>query len=167
MTSIENTGLSAPRSAGIMRAAVMLALFAVLALLAERVAAQQPQQQPDDLDVTMQIIVDPDAKRPDEVVRRIPLPTRKPADSQPTGQTGPSGKQESGKPEDAGGGKEARDEAGEAREHGREASEAAKERAREAAEQREAARRAEAEERRRERGPPDDRPDPPNRPPRN
>ncbi len=34
--------------------------------------------------MTMQIIVDPDAKLPDEVVRRIPLPERKSADSSAT-----------------------------------------------------------------------------------
>ena len=49
-------------------------------LFTQRAAAQQPQEKRDDLDVTMQIIVDPDAKLPDEVVRRIPLPARKSAD---------------------------------------------------------------------------------------
>ena len=129
----------------------------------QRAAAQQSQEKRDDLDVTMQIIVDPDAKLPDEVVRRIPLPTRKSA-AQPSG--APSG--QTGKPENAGSGNDKNQDRGhEGREHGRENAEAAKERAREAAEQREAARRAEAEERRRERGPPDDRPNPPYRPPRN
>jgi hypothetical protein len=166
MTIIANNGLSAPQRTVIMRAAVASVAFLLLCLFAETAAAQeQPQGKRDDLDVTMQIIVDPDAKLPDEVVRRIPVPTRKPADAPPAGTPAQSGKPaESGKPETAGAGK---DHAAEAREHGRETSEAAKERAREAAEQREAARRAEAEERRRERGPPDDRPNPPNRPPRN
>jgi hypothetical protein len=154
MTLSVNNGLSAPQRTVIMRAAVASVAFLLLCLFAETAAAQeQPQGKRDDLDVTMQIIVDPDAKLPDEVVRRIPLPTRKSAESPP-----------------AGGGKDKdkdRDRGNEAREQGRETSEAAKERAREAAEQREAARRAEAEERRRERGPPDDRPNPPNRPPRN
>jgi hypothetical protein len=165
MTTIINTGLSESQRTVIMRAAVASVAFLLLCLVSLSVAAQEPQQgKRDDLDVTMQIIVDPDAKLPDEVVRRIPLPTRKPADSPPGGKTGG----ESGKPESAGGGKDQdQDHANDAREHGRETSEAAKERAREAAEQREAARRAEAEERRRERGPPDDRPNPPNRPPRN
>lgn len=159
MTMIENTGLSASRRTVIMRAAVMLAACGLLGLCAERAhAQQQPQQKRDDLDVTMQIIVDPDAKLPDEVVRRIPLPARKPAD------TSPANAGKSGKSEDAASDKH-EDRANEAREHGRETSESAKERAREAQEQREAARRAEAEERRRERGPPD-RPNPPNRPPR-
>ena len=163
MTIIVNNGLSAPQRTVIMRAAVASVAFLLLCLFAETAAAQeQPQGKRDDLDVTMQIIVDPDAKLPDEVVRRIPLPTRKPADSPPGGKTGG----ESGNPESAAGGKD-QDHGDEAREQGRETSEAAKERAREAAEQREAARRAEAEERRRERGPPDDRPNPPNRPPRN
>jgi hypothetical protein len=165
MTTIVNNGLSAPHRPVIMRAAVASAAFLLLCSLATSAGAQdQPQGKGDDLDVTMQIIVDPDAKLPDEVVRRIPLPTRKSADSQPS--NAPGG--ESGKPETAGSGKDKdQDRGNEAREHGRESSEAAKERAREAAEQREAARRAEAEERRRERGPPDDRPNPPNRPPRN
>ena len=58
-------------------------LAAVLLAWAAEYAQQQQQQagpKRDDLDVTMQIIVDPDAKLPDEVVRRIPLPERKPAD---------------------------------------------------------------------------------------
>ena len=165
MTIIVNNGLSAPQRPVIMRAAVASVAFLLLCLFAETAAAQeQPQGKRDDLDVTMQIIVDPDAKLPDEVVRRIPLPTRKAAESPPPGTTG----SQAGKPEGAGGGRDKEQDRGnEAREQGRETSEAAKERAREAAEQREAARRAEAEERRRERGPPDDRPNPPNRPPRN
>jgi hypothetical protein len=164
MTIIVNNGLSAPHRTVIMRAAVAFAAFLLCSFATSVAAQEQPQGKRDDLDVTMQIIVDPDAKLPDEVVRRIPLPTRKSADSQPTG--APGG--ESGKPETAGGGNDKdRDRGNEAREQGRETSDAAKERAREAAEQREAARRAEAEERRRERGPPDDRPNPPNRPPRN
>ncbi len=151
-----------------MRAGFMLAAFALLCLFAESAAAQQPpQEKRDELDVTMQIIVDPDAKLPDEVVRRIPLPARKP--DAPTGggagsSSNPSGKSDGAKPEGAG---KDNDAASEAREHGKEISQGAKERAREAAEQRESASRAEAEERRRERGPPDDRPNPPNRPPGN
>jgi hypothetical protein len=163
MTIIANNGLSAPHRTVIMRAAVaFVALLLVCSFATTAAAQEQPQGKRDDLDVTMQIIVDPDAKLPDEVIRRIPLPTRKSAESPPAGTTG----SESGKPEAAGDGKD-KDRGNEAREHGRESSEAAKERAREAADQREAARRAEAEERRRERGPPDDRPNPPNRPPRN
>ena len=166
MTIIVNNGLSAPHRPVIMRAAVAFAALVFLCSFATTAAAQeQPQGKRDDLDVTMQIIVDPDAKLPDEVVRRIPLPTRKSGESPPSGTTGG----ESGKPESAGAKDKDKedDRSNEAREQGRETSEAAKERSREAAEQREAARRAEAEERRRERGPPDDRPNPPNRPPRN
>ena len=170
MTTIVNNGLSAPHRPVIMRAAVASAAFLLLCSLATSAGAQdQPQGKGDDLDVTMQIIVDPDAKLPDEVVRRIPLPTRKPADASRTA----PGSNQTGKPENAGdnnkdNASDNKERANEAREHGRETSEAAKERAREAADQREAARRAEAEERkRRERGPPDDRPNPPNRPPRN
>jgi len=163
MTLVEFTGLSALRHTVIMRAGVMLAVFALLCLFAESAAAQQPpQEKRDELDVTMQIIVDPDAKLPDEVVRRIPLPARKP-EASPAAAAGTSGNS-SGKSDSAGSGKN--DAASEASEHGKETSQDAKERAREAADQREAARRAEAEERRREREPPD-RPDPPNRPPRN
>jgi hypothetical protein len=165
MTLVAITGLSALRRTVIMRAGFMLATFALLCLFAESAAAQQPpQEKRDELDVTMQIIVDPDAKLPDEVVRRIPLPARKP-DAPTGGAAGNSGKSDGGKPESAGSGKD-KDATNEAREHGKEASQAAKERNREAAEQREAARRAEAEERRRQPGPPDDRPNPPNRPPR-
>ena len=161
MTITANTGLSALRRTVIMRTAVMLATIALVGLFAERAAAQQPQGKHDDLDVTMQIIVDPDAKLPDEVVRRIPLPARKPAETPPAAGGNPSGQSDkSGKPDSAG-----HDNA--ASEHGKEASEAAQERAREAAEQREAARRAAAEEKKkRDHGPPD-RPDPPRRPPRN
>ena len=151
------TGLSDSRRAVIMRAAVMLAAVVALGSFTQRAAAQQPQEKRDDLDVTMQIIVDPDAKLPDEVVRRIPLPTRKSADQ--SSATAPATGDKSDK-SDAG---KERNEA--ANEHGKETSQAAHESAREAAEQREAARRAEAEERKkRERGPPDD-PNPPSRPP--
>jgi len=165
MTTIINTGLSESQRTVIMRAAVASVAFLLLCLVSLSVAAQEPQQgKRDDLDVTMQIIVDPDAKLPDEVVRRIPLPTRKPADSSPSGTRDTSGKNETGQTDTADSGKD-RDNA--ASEHGKETSQAAHDRAREAAEQREAARRAEAEERKkRERGPPDDRPNPPNRPPR-
>jgi hypothetical protein len=167
MTLVANNGLSGSRRAVIMRAAVMLAAVVALSSFTQRVAAQQSQEKRDDLDVTMQIIVDPDAKLPDEVVRRIPLPVRKSAEAPPAATGDKSGQSDKNtdKTETTGSGKE-RDNA--ASEHGKEASQAAHDRAREAAEQREAARRAEAEERKkRERGPPDDRPDPPNRPPHN
>lgn len=158
MTIIVNNGLSAPQRAVIMRAAVASAALLLLCSFATIAAAQeQPQGKRDDLDVTMQIIVDPDAKLPDEVVRRIPLPARKPAETSSAAAGGQSGNSDAGPEKD-------RDNA--ASEQGKETSEAAQERAREAQEQREAARRAAAEEKnKRERGPPD-RPDPPN-PPRN
>ena len=80
MKICEITGLSDSRRAVMMRAAVMLAAVVALGSFTQRAAAQQSQEKRDDLDVTMQIIVDPDAKLPDEVVRRIPLPVRKSAD---------------------------------------------------------------------------------------
>jgi hypothetical protein len=118
----------------------------------------------DDLDVTMQIIVDPNAKLPDEVVRRIPLPTaRSPATTPGAPAKGPEAK-----PDAAAKGSER---AQEARELGKDAADSARERAREAQQQREEARNSAAEERGRDkdRGPPDappGRPDNP-RPPRN
>jgi type IV secretory pathway VirB10-like protein len=152
-----NTCLSELPRTVIMRAGVVSVALLLLCLFAEGAAAQQPEKR-NDLDVTMQIIVDPDAKLPDEVVRRIPLPARKPADTSPaaaSGQSDKSGKADTDKERDSA-----------ASEHGKESSEAAQERAREAQEQREAARRAAAEERKkRDHGPPPDRPDPPGRPP--
>jgi len=132
------------------------ATYLALCLLAHGALAQQqseskpkPAQGQDDLDVTMQIIVDPDAKLPDEVVRRIPLPERKPVDS-----SKPDADQQAVKEAD----KAAR---AEARQSAREARDVAKQ---EAAEQREQARRARAEER--ERNQPPKPPNPPGRPPR-
>jgi hypothetical protein len=105
----------------------------------------------DDLDVTMQIIVDPDAKLPDDVVRRIPLPARKPAAS-----GAPNDKQT---PAAADKGQErARD----AKELGREMSERAKERAQQSNEERERARRSE--DHRANSGQPPDNPDKPDTP---
>lgn len=134
-----------------------------MSLLGDCAYAQQQAQQSgpkrDDLDVTMQIIVDPDAKLPDEVVRRIPLPERKPAD--PSAAASSPG-DESTKDNAAEGLERAR----EAKELGREMGQSAKERAQEAAEQREQARRSAAEERGRDRDPPGPPADPPGRPPR-
>jgi hypothetical protein len=118
-----------------MRAGVVSAAFLWLCLLSESAAAQQEKR--NDLDVTMQIIVDPDAKLPDEVVRRIPLPARKSpaaspaAASAPTdrssdksrGNSGNSGNDNS--KSDAGPDKDREDAASE---HGKETSEAAQER---------------------------------------
>ena len=122
---------------------------------------QQPAPKRDDLDVTMQIIVDPDAKLPDEVVRRIPLPERKPAD-----QSAPQSNLEPGDKSTKDTAAESKERAREAKELGRELGQSAKEKAQEAAEQREQARRSAAEERRRERPDPPGNPNPPGRPPR-
>ena len=43
------------------------------------VAQQAPAERGGELDVTMRIITDPDAKLPDEIVRRITLPPPRPA----------------------------------------------------------------------------------------
>lgn len=157
MMSARHTRLPPPHRAGIMSARVKSATLLALYLLAGCAFAQQQPQQPqgkrDDLDVTMQIIVDPDAKLPDEVVRRIPLPERKAADPSEHG----AGKQ-AAKPDVAAAGKES---AREAKELGREMADSARQRAQDAAEQREQARRAAAEERRRNPGPPDKPPRPP------
>ena len=136
----------------------------ILSLLVNCAHAQQTAQQPDpkrdDLDVTMQIIVDPDAKLPDEVVRRIPLPERKPVDpsAQPTVGAGDKSTRDTAA--------ENKERAREAKELGRELGQSAKEKAQEAAEQREQARRSAAEERRRNPPEPPGNPNPPGRPPR-
>jgi hypothetical protein len=141
------------------------ATFLVLCLLAHgALAQQQSDSQPeskskqgqDDLDVTMQIIVDPDAKLPDEVVRRIPLPERKSAESSATHADKQASKDAAA---------ENKQSAREAKELGKEIGQSAKDSAKEAAEQREQARRARAEER--ERNNPPGNPHPPGRPPRN
>ena len=127
----------------------------VFYLLMEGAGAQQ-QSDPkrDELDVTMQVIQDPEAKLPDEVVRRIPLPERK-QNTQPDPKAG----NKSEKPDAAA---EDKERARDAKDAGREMGQSAKDRAKEAAEQREQARRSEAEDRRRNPRPP---PDPPGRPP--
>jgi len=153
--SIGGRLLSLPcrRDAVIMR--IRASVLFVLLLLANFALGQDNAQQParEELDITMQIIADPDATLPDEVVRRIPLPVRKPAAAAERRAT----------PEAAEKGQER---AREAKELGREMSEGAKERAQEAAEQREQARRSQADERRRNPGPPTDPPRPPRTPPR-
>jgi hypothetical protein len=84
-------------SEGIMRRARQLLLVCWLALFVPAAFAQSPPaRNRDDLDVTMHVIVDPDAKVPDEIVRRIPLP--KPAQPAPGGAT----TTESGKPVEPG-----------------------------------------------------------------
>lgn len=123
---------------------VVLALFVASA----PAAAQEKPGKRDDLDVTMQIIVDPNAKLPDEVVRHIPLPASRTSPSNSSGKS-------KDKSEPAGKGAE------QTKELGRENAEAAKERAREAAQQREEARNAKGKD-----GDPKDKgpPDRPNRP---
>jgi hypothetical protein len=113
--------------------AMLLALYAV----APCVFAQEAvDAQREELDVTMQIIADPDAKQPDEVVRRIPLPVRKP--DAPSGQ--PKGEQRKADTAKA--------------DPAREVAENANDRAKQAVEQREDAQRAVVNERRRNPDPP-------------
>ena len=65
---------------GIMRTARLLTPVLVLGFMAIPAFAQSPPARSrDDLDVTMHVIVDPDAKVPDEIVRRIQLPKPGPA----------------------------------------------------------------------------------------
>lgn len=126
------------------------ALAVALFVIAECAFAQSNSNaKRDDLDVTMQIIVDPDAKLPDEVVRRIALPPRKAADPPQPGNSQP------GKQDDA---SKNQERAKEGQQLGHEAAENAKERNQEAAELREQARRAKAEEHKREHGPPSEPP---------
>jgi hypothetical protein len=163
MTSVTVNGLPRPWQATIIRARVKYVTFMVLSLLAHEALAQRaplaPDARRDDLDVTMQIIVDPDAKLPDEVVRRIPLPERKSA-ATPDNQSQSKGNgNDKAAPQD-------KSSASDAREAARDTGQTAKERAREAKEQREQARRAEAEERRRNNNNPNPPPNPPGRPPR-
>jgi hypothetical protein len=81
-----------------MRRAPCLYFASLLALIIPAVFAQSPPARDrDDLDVTMHVIVDPDAKVPDEIVRRLPLP--KPA--QPATGAASSSTTESGKPKDS------------------------------------------------------------------
>jgi hypothetical protein len=165
MTPVTIQPLPPWRRTTIIQERVRYVSIIALCLLAHGALAQQqtdskPERKADDLDVTMQIIVDPDAKLPDEVVRRIPLPERKPVD--PSAQS-PVGTGDKSTPDIAA---ENKERAREAKELGRELGQSAKEKAREAAEQREQARRAAAEERRRNPPEPPGNPDPPGRPPR-
>jgi hypothetical protein len=82
----------------------------MMALIASAVSAQAPPAgSRDDLDVTMRVIVDPNAKVPDEIVHKIPLP--KPG--QPAGAPPPKGK-----PDDPGA--KGKSNSAEARDQGRE-----------------------------------------------
>ena len=102
-------------SKGIMRRAPQLVL-ALAFIVSSAFAQTPPADNRDDLDVTMRVIVDPNAKVPDEIVRKIPLP-------KPGQPTGPPAKDkdkanESGKPADAGA--QGQQRATEARDQGRE-----------------------------------------------
>jgi hypothetical protein len=59
---------------GIMHGVQSLVFASLLAIIVPAVFAQAPANRSDDLDVTMRVIVDPNAKVPDEIVRRIQLP---------------------------------------------------------------------------------------------
>jgi len=112
-----------------MRRARRLYFAAVLAFIVPAALAQSPPAgNRDDLDVTMHVIVDPDAKVPDEIVRRIQLP--KPAQAAPAKEKS----SEPGKPPEPGAA--GRERAAEARDKGREfgqqVSEEAKQRSEEA-----------------------------------
>jgi len=113
---------------GIIRTARFLILALVPGFVATAAFSQSPPARSrDDLDVTMHVIVDPDAKVPDEIVRRIQLP--KPGQAAPA-----EGKKSTDeKPADAGA--KGQERASEAREQGREfgqqVSEEAKQRAEE------------------------------------
>jgi hypothetical protein len=150
-------GLPRSIAPGIMRVWMARASVAALCLVGQCVLAQEkPQQRRDELDVTMQIIVDPDAKLPDEVVRKIPLPARRTGDPQKTKQPSAPSSDDPAKEQER---------SREARELGNDMAERANDKQREAAEQREDARRAEEQDER-ERGPPDDPPGgPPSNPP--
>jgi hypothetical protein len=132
---------------GMMRRARRLHFAVALALIVPAAFSQSPPAgNRDDLDVTMRVIVDPDAKVPDEIVRRIQLP--KPGQVVPPKEK----KNDTGKPPEPG--PQGRERAAEAREQGREfgqqTSEEAKQRSEEA---------------RRNKNPKPDKPDKPNPPP--
>jgi hypothetical protein len=85
---------------GIMRRARRLYVVSMLLLPLPVVFAQTPPaNNDDDLDVTMRVIVDPDAKVPDEIMRRIPLP--KPAQPATPPGAQPDKPKDSDKPKDA------------------------------------------------------------------
>jgi hypothetical protein len=103
---------------GMMRPGRCLYLAAMLAMAPAAFAQTPPARAPDDLDVTMRVIVDPNAKVPDEIVRRIQLP--KPATPAP-----PLDKPAPGPPPAAGAHEQGRD-------FGEQVSEEAKQRSEEA-----------------------------------
>ena len=88
-------------SKGIMRRAWRH--LAMLAFIVPAAFAQTPSApKGDDLDVTMRVIVDPNAKVPDEIVRRIPLPKPAPPATSPDKATEPGKPEDKGKPDDKG-----------------------------------------------------------------
>jgi hypothetical protein len=141
---------------GIMtRRARVLATFGAIGLtLPGALSAQEPMAgagQREELDVTLRIIVDPEAKRPDEIVRRIPLP--RPARPGAAERRSPAG----GEPRDANDAAppaRGEDTAAQAREQGRQFGQDVAARAREL-----------GEEARRNAGPPINPPGPPVTPP--
>ena|SRR6476659_482543 len=126
-------------SKGMMRRArrlsMMLALFVPVAF-----AQTPPARDRDDLDVTMRVIVDPNAKVPDEIVHKITLP--KPAQpgaspekkSDPGNSSGKDNSKDNAKPGDSGsqGKGNSADNRGQGREFGQQVSEDAKQRSEEA-----------------------------------
>jgi len=132
---------------GIIRTARVLTWVLVPGFFATAAFSQSPPAgSRDDLDVTMHVIVDPDAKVPDEIVRRIQLP--KPSQAAPAEDKKSTGETP------AEPGAQGQERASEAREQGREfgqqVSEEAKQRSEEA---------------RRNQGKPPDKPNPPRPPP--
>lgn len=84
---------------GIMRRARLLYVTTMLLGIPTAFAQAPTAGDDDDLDVTMRVIVDPNAKVPDEIVRKIPLP--KPV--QPAAPGKPDEKpKDAGKPDDRG-----------------------------------------------------------------
>jgi hypothetical protein len=111
------------------RLATLLALFVPVAF-----AQTPPAPDGDDLDVTMRVIVDPNAKVPDEIVRKIPLPKpATPATSSDKKNDNAESK-DGGKPSDPGskGKGNAPDARGQGREFGQQVSEDAKKRSEDA-----------------------------------
>ena len=149
-----------------MNACVRIVALTLASCYSLSALAQERAKGTDDLDVTMQIIVDPNAKLPDEVVRRIPLPApRSSASSASPTQSG--SKPVDTKPEPAKA-PERVERGSESREVGKDAAESARERAREAreqvTEQREEARDAAKDAKDKDKDKGKDRPDRPNPP---
>jgi hypothetical protein len=118
----------------VMRASFAAMLLAACAPLAIGQEAVTPKEE---LDVTMQIIADPDAKIPDEIVRHIPVPSRKTAE-RAAASDAPAAEAAA----------KAQERAKKARELAAEMSQRSNEQTQQAAERREQSRRSAAEERR-------------------